>query len=130
MKSDLSDQLDQPQTILVLEGADVTAYVSLAEAIAWMEAVDVIEHAYVVYDASGRRLLLNADSFDGPIYLDAVLAGQDHIDELHAALTHRLGENVAGPPTAEGELPASRDLASLVATVPFGGRRDSLETKP
>lgn len=51
------DALIRPP-VFVVEGGDVSAYDSLAGAMATLEGVDVEDGLYSVYDADGRRIVL------------------------------------------------------------------------
>jgi hypothetical protein len=58
--------------IFVIEPGDVNVSLELEEALASVEAIDVIDGTVGMWDASGARLQLKADSYSNPVRLGSV----------------------------------------------------------
>ena len=96
----LADDASIRPPVFVVEGGDVSAYDSLADAMAALEGVDVEDGLYSVYDADGRRIVLRGvgvrrSKFTvdvGLVQVESVESEPTGADELRQSLL-RLGRH-------------------------------------
>jgi hypothetical protein len=101
--------------IIVCENGDVTVYDDVESAALSMEAVDVLNEEYEVFDGSGLLLTVDADGLDARVRISA-LSGHGHRDpnRLQSIIRHfmlRVGAERFG--SSEEDL-GRAGLASLV----------------
>jgi len=74
--------------IFVDNHGDVSVFRSASYAESWMEPIDIENHEYIAYDASGRLLALSADR--RRVYISLAEQEPTHSEQLAKALRHFL----------------------------------------
>lgn len=70
----MAEVLKPPLFLVTSDGGDADAFTSLEEAVAYVEAIDIINDEYRLFDSDGRRIHLKAMGRDGPVkYSGSVL---------------------------------------------------------
>ena len=91
--------------IFIVEGGDVTGFFSAGDAVAWLEATDVLQGCYEAFDATGRKLELTASARE--VFLRGDENAKRCVDQLSESL--RLYMAAAGD-----RHPETENLAHLV----------------
>jgi hypothetical protein len=118
----MHDVLDLP--IITDDSGDIGVYRTVADACINMEAIDVRDGVYDVFDRSGRRLLVTASSEAVSIQLDP--RAEPEPEELERRLRHfitRVGADRVGIPDLQAA--ALSDLVDALDIFFHRGRRRS-----
>lgn len=67
---------------VVSDGSDARSFPRWHDAVGWMEAIDVLNGEFQVFDADGLRLDALADTVDSPIIIQEVPGRHPEPDEL------------------------------------------------
>ena len=116
----------KPPILVVSDDSSVQVFADADHAVRPMEAIDVLNGEYQVFDAHGLRLVHHADSDDGPIVIREAPGVAAEPAELHRFLRQHLlrvqevrpGLVEIGPDEVDGS-----DLAALVAQMVETERR-------
>jgi hypothetical protein len=76
-------------SIIVDNFGDLMVFTSVKSAETWMEAIDVINDEYVIYDSAGRLLKASVTKTDR-VVIDAVESEPSHTRELRDILVDHL----------------------------------------
>jgi hypothetical protein len=107
----VTDPSEAAAPISLLEGdAFQLLFGSIEDLIGYVEAIDVWNHEFNVYDAHGRELVLEAESDIGPVHVAISQADPDPV-----RLRERLADAVRTiGPTRFGLIDADVDLPALL----------------
>jgi hypothetical protein len=108
--------------LFVIEGADVSAYVSLEALEIHLEAIDVKNNIYVVYDSEGRLLTLGTVAKKNPILFGLFCIEVEHVVVLSVetepkhqiALRDRLIKNLSHSKKQEAAVYSQMSLDETV----------------
>lgn len=116
----------KPPIIVVHDDASVQVFPDVGQAVRPMEAIDVLNGEYRVFDADGLRLVLHADSDDGPIEIREGPGPQPEPAEVRRLLREHLRRVQAVRPALVEISPdelEGLDLAALVLQMVTTERR-------
>ena len=101
--------------IIVVEGGDIDAFPTLADALGSVEAMDVRDGLFSVFDSTGRRLILNAVTDQDPVELVRVEADPASETELRTRLVEFLAQFDDRGPGINGD--RSSEVSTLDLTL-------------